>query len=112
MTDPAQIAADLARVLAEDGPHSGTHLARRLRARKADTLCELRTNPAFERVGRGSSSVWRLTDSHQHRNRLGTTLEPLWRGTHAGVTDDLLDRVTALEKRLEALEHANGIEMR
>jgi hypothetical protein len=110
MSAPPELGDKLAATLAEHGPTSGSSLARQLRVRKGDTLLALHADRRFELIGRGSSSVWRLADSHQYGNRLGTSLEPLYGHANVDGTNELLDRVTALEKRLEALEHANGIQ--
>jgi hypothetical protein len=104
VTRHPRLTDELAHLLAQDGPRSGTHLARRLRARKADALCELRANPAFERVGRGSSSVWRLAGSEQPGNRLGTGQEPPEGGGDAGARQNLLNQLAGIEQRLDALE--------
>jgi hypothetical protein len=74
--------------LLRDGPASGARLAGRVRARKADVLRELRTNPLFERVGDGGSTTWRLAGTGQEPTRSdATTLPPLRKTSGLGVRE-------------------------
>jgi hypothetical protein len=68
-------------------------------------LRQLRTNPRFRHDGHGANSVWKLAESVGPRNRSGTSWEPRDVLTSASRIADLVGRVAALERRLEAVEH-------
>lgn len=100
MTDRAQLVADLVCVLVREGPRSGTRLAVRVGARKADVLHELNAKPLFDRVGGGRHVVWRLR---------GTGREPLQGdGSTQVMVVEVIRRLELLESRVDALERRNG----
>ncbi len=86
----------LALSVLEHGPDSGTALARVVHARKQAVLEELRTNPRFERLGRGRGSRWGL--AARAWEPMGTEDR-----THPGI-DGLRARIDALELRVAELE--------
>ena len=89
----------LALAILEHGPDSGSTLARMVHARKQAVLDELRSNPRFERLGRGRGSRWRLA---------ARPWEPMGTEDRArpGLHDPLAlsGRLDALERRLVELE--------
>jgi hypothetical protein len=102
------LAEDITAALAKHGTCSGARIAPLVGARKADVLRPLRTNPCFAHVGRGSRSVWQHVDSSAPGNRSGTSWEPRYVLASASQILDLVGRVAALEKRLEAVEYEQG----
>jgi hypothetical protein len=90
---------DLARVIVSDGPSSGSRLAQRIHARKADVLRELHTNSAFVCISGGRYARWNLR---------GTGQEPLHGHASAELVCALIREVAALQRRVETLEGQNG----
>jgi hypothetical protein len=99
MNAQTQLADELARNLAANGPCSASQLAHRLGTRKADVLHELHERAIFACVGRGRSTRWQL---------VGTEQEPLQADASTQLMRELARRLEAAEARLDALENRNG----
>jgi hypothetical protein len=102
-TIDGELLVRLMRVLITEGPCTGSRLAQRVGARKAEALRILHQVGLFERVGGGRYAVWRLA---------GTAREPLH--GHASTTLDpevvlqLLARVQRLERLVAVLVGQGG----
>jgi hypothetical protein len=100
------LAADLARALADEGPCSGSDLARRVGARKAAVLRELRLNERFVQVGQGPHSTWNLLNADVllgASNRRGTGWEPTGGDATAEQVQTFSRQVAELQRRVGAL---------
>jgi hypothetical protein len=104
MTTP--LADKLAHLLATADPSSASQLARGVRARKSDVLRALHDDHRFQHLGHGPSSVWQLAEAAG--NQLGTNWEPQYGLSYTRQIVDIVGRLAALEKRIEAVEQATS----
>jgi hypothetical protein len=100
MTDRDLLVADLVRAILTEGPCSGSTLAQRVGARKADVLRLLHEYDIFERVGGGRYTGWRL---------VGTEREPQQSDETGEFVLGIIRRLQTLETRLDMLERRSGL---
>jgi hypothetical protein len=108
VTYRASPADRLALAIAEHGPASGSRLAVILGVRKQVVLRELWDARRFERVGRGSTSSWRLVGTDREPTDRVARVDPDPEVTRdlREMLDAILARLTRLEQRLDRLDPA------